>query len=110
MYSQNAPRVLIAPANTHHVIGQVEPLYFNGSLELPAHDYLTWAVCNATDCYTIARNDVGVYQGNENDYELDRTNLIVKNANFGSARKYLMHNIDSPRTQLTAEAIIFGKF
>ena len=99
----------IKPQNTHHVIGQVKPLYFNISRP-QSNDVVTWTVHITDQEVTVALSNTGVLQQFENDYALEDANLIVKNADFGDATYYKVVNLIAPNLRFTAEAIIIGKF
>ena len=111
-------RHLVAPQNTVHVIGQATPpLYFNCSIELVGSlDFLIWhksKTRHSTDRVSIGRARKGeafeLSTAVEGEYDAERTNLIVTNANFDDAGSYLCENVFNPKTEKYAEAIIFGK-
>ena len=109
-------RIGLAPQNTVHVIGQATPLYFNCSIEnLLAHDSFTWnkyKTLNNIDFATITAQQLNqphtvIFP---NEYDVEGTNLIVKDADFDDAGRYLCRNALSPFTaHITVEAIILGK-
>ena len=110
-------RHVLAPQNTAHVIGQATPpLYFNCSIEFTssADDFL-WAVLANRPPGGVgvavgdANGPVMVIQTFQSKYDVEGTNLIVKNADFDDAGAYLCETSLAPQTEKTAEAIIFGK-
>ena len=114
LHSQEDARFLVAPQNTHHVIGQVKPLYLNASLDARSEEFVTWDVYtsyNVTSVtHPISAYDSDVRPQLANDYKLEGSNLIVKNVNFGIATTYgARSSVYLPFVNQTAEVIIFGK-
>ena len=104
---------LVEPQNTHHVLGQATPLYFNCSIQLEAPgDELIWSeFVTSSAGQTVATGSIGVRPEFANKYDTERTNLIVKNADMSDAGTYACRNTfgASPMVRRT-EAIILGKF
>ena len=110
-------RHVLAPQNTAHVIGQATPpLYFNCSIEFTSYedDFLWDVLANRPPGgVAVAVGDanapVMLIPAFQNEYDVEGTNLIVKNADFNDAGAYLCRNANHPETLRTAQAIVFGK-
>ena len=108
---------MLAPENTVHVIGQATPpLYFNCSIEFKSlSDGIIWDECitDPTLCRAVAtgplNNPPKVEAGLENEYATEGNSLIVKDANFDDAGRYVCRNFIIPPKAKQAQAIIFGK-
>ena len=110
---------LLAPHHTVHVIGQATPpLYFNCSIELDGSlDALYWFkydTLNDIDLFGIAveryNQPIQLVPGLESEYDVERSNLIVKDADFDDAGTYHCRNQLPPLSRKYADAIVLGKF
>ena len=122
-------RHLLAPQNTVHLIGQATPpLYFNCSIEFEDTingflwiEYITRPLHSGGTTVALANvvrpappegdPAVVVLQEFKDEYEVERQNLIVIDANFDDAGTYgCRSNIQQTLTDRRAEAIVLGKF
>ena len=112
--------LLVEPQNTAHVIGQATPLFFNCSIDniQLAADLFIWYefITNTVIGRYIASSlpgsttPVQVVDGLESEYDSERSNLIVKDANFDDAGTYQCTTGLSSRAQRRVEAVILSKF
>ena len=111
--------IVVEPQNTVHVIGQATPLFFNCSIGnlVRDGDLFAWYEYITDTVYgRIIANDfntkpaVQLLDGLESEYGVERSNLIVKDANLDDAGTYGCTSTFAPQTKRRVEAVVLSKF
>ena len=101
----------VAPENTVHVIGDVNPVLRCSIEDMSSFDLLIWNeyITDPVNGKTVAIGDSGVAPGLEDKYFLDGTNLGIYDAHMSDAGKYECRNTISPLLQMAAELLLLGE-
>ena len=120
-YGQRQNTCTVVPQNTCYTIGQSTPLFFNCSCDLTESGIsLSWYLIKPPRqygseililTYDIARlPSPGLHSDSVDDYALEDTNLIVKDADYFNAGKYECYWLGASTSERwVAEAIVLGK-